>query len=739
LVKPDIDAFDPRILLGGDMGTLSTTLARLALCFSLAWVTPLHSAPSATPATLKSACDRGDANACFELAELYDEGKGVPKSVARSLLLYERSCTLGYSWGCQYLATHYDRVTAGPEDLTRAVNFYKQGCDRKNGNSCFRLGLMYDAGRGVPRDDALASKYLDLGCALGSQMCSDAESLAASAPKLQKSPAPAAQPARPTSTPAKPAQAATAKQAETPASLQIACRRNDYASCAQLGLAYDSGKGVPKNKAVAADHYRLACNGNDRLGCLLLGMALQQGDGVPRDYAAAARAYTKSCDAGSGGACDNLSRLYYNGLGVTKSIARSNQLMARSCELAHAEACTVIGARYSSGKDLAKNIPEAVRYFHRACDLNDLKACSILAGLYASGEIGGSNFAQTNALALKACNGDIGTSCFILGLYQLNGAGGQRKDFAKAAGLFDKACRLKNANGCSYLGKAYAAGEGVGRDPAKAASYARMACELDKTQCQQLASTAAASPTSPPVAQSRSGRTPQPVLPPLQANPPTGQLTLVRISAPTAPVVYFFERNSIKSISTPSRNAALIWGLSVHRAADSRLGVPASAYWQLLEIDCLEYTVMVRQDAAVDSAGKVLRAAAGTGSSKIEYRTTMAAYASVACRLGNISGEPLNSVAAAVSQVTIDCQAVTIKPAALNKGDTHVTFNASPAIAALSYNWTVSAGTILSGQGTSSILVDASIPAGESITTSVELGTHPSCRNRVASATVTMP
>ncbi len=542
-----------------------------------------------------------------------------------------------------------------------------------------------------------------------------------------------------TSTSAKSAQASPGQVAETPASLQIACRRNDYASCAKLGVAYASGKGVAKDKAIAADHYRLACSGNDRLGCFALGMALHQGDGIPRDYAAAAAAYTKACSAGSGQACTYLANLYYSGLGVTKNLATSNQLIARGCELANAEACSALGARYFIGKDMAKNTPEAVRYLQRACDLNDFNACGILAGLYTSGEIGGSNYAQINALALKACNGDRGNGCFILGLYRLEGAGGQRKDFAEAARLFDKACRLKNAYGCSYLGKAYAAGEGVGRDPAKAASYARLACELDKAQCQQMASTAAASPAAPPVAQSRSDRTPQPVSPPLQANPPSGQLTLVRISDPAAPVVYFFERNSIKSIATPARNAALIWGLSVQRAPDNRLGVPASAYWQLLEIDCLEYTVMVRQDVAVDSTGKVLRAVAGTGSSKIEYHTTMAAYASVACRLGVISGEPLNSVAAAVSQVTFNCQAVMIKPAAVTKGETYVTFNASPAIDTLSYNWTVSAGTILSGQGTSSILVNAAIPAGESITASVELGTNPSCRNRVASATVRMP
>ena len=49
------------------------------------------------------------------------------------------------------------------------------------------------------------------------------------------------------------------------------------------------------------------------------------------------------------------------------------------------------------------------------------------------------------------------------------------------------------------------------------------------------------------------------------------------------------------------------------------------------------------------------------------------------------------------------------------------------------YNWTVSAGTISSGQGTSSITVDTTNTAGQSITASVDIGGFdPSCGRNAA-------
>ncbi len=68
-----------------------------------------------------------------------------------------------------------------------------------------------------------------------------------------------------------------------------------------------------------------------------------------------------------------------------------------------------------------------------------------------------------------------------------------------------------------------------------------------------------------------------------------------------------------------------------------------------------------------------------------------------------------------------------------------ITFSASGAESMnVTYNWTVSAGTISSGQGTSSITVDTSGLGGQSVTATVELGgLDPSC-SRTASCTTSV-
>lgn len=64
-----------------------------------------------------------------------------------------------------------------------------------------------------------------------------------------------------------------------------------------------------------------------------------------------------------------------------------------------------------------------------------------------------------------------------------------------------------------------------------------------------------------------------------------------------------------------------------------------------------------------------------------------------------------------------------------------ITFTASAGDASVTYNWSVSAGTISSGQGTSSITVDTAGLGGQTVTATVELGgLDPSC-SRTASCT----
>lgn len=292
------------------------------------------------------------------------------------------------------------------------------------------------------------------------------------------------------------AQAQT-RPAENPAALQAACDRNDAAACRKLGMLYNGAGPVPANKVMAARLLRKSCEGGDNHGCVLLGITLRLGDGVPQDRVGEMAAFGKACDAGYGDACSKLSHNYLYGWGVAKDIARVNQLQGRACELgdwSSKYSCLELADRLYTGVDTPKNVSEAFRLLQRACDLNNFKACGMLAGFYFAGEDIAPDRARAFRLAVKACDGNAASGCTVAAFILTMGAGGQPQNQARAALLLQKACDLKLAIGCQYLGKAYDSGEGVARDPVKAASFARMACELDKQHC-ALAAASAASPT----------------------------------------------------------------------------------------------------------------------------------------------------------------------------------------------------------------------------------------------------
>src|SRR5439155_20970457 len=82
------------------------------------------------------------------------------------------------------------------------------------------------------------------------------------------------------------------------------------------------------------------------------------------------------------------------------------------------------------------------------------------------------------------------------------------------------------------------------------------------------------------------------------------------------------------------------------------------------------------------------------------------------------------------------CPTVTVScPSDVDQGSP-ITFTASvTGDANVTYNWSVSAGTITGGQGTSSITVDSAGLGGQTVTATVELGgLDPSC-SRTASCT----
>jgi hypothetical protein len=93
----------------------------------------------------------------------------------------------------------------------------------------------------------------------------------------------------------------------------------------------------------------------------------------------------------------------------------------------------------------------------------------------------------------------------------------------------------------------------------------------------------------------------------------------------------------------------------------------------------------------------------------------------------------------ACSPAVEKCPTFTVAQEVGKDGAATASFTLSPTRDGLSYNWTTSAGTITSGQGTAKVVI-SDPTAGEAVTASVEIGgLDTSCTSHNVSATATMP
>jgi TPR repeat protein len=106
---------------------------------------------------LETQCSAANAESCFLLGRLHDEGKNASKNKQRALDLYAKSCDGGHTKGCTALAL-------SEEDPSKAAALYTKACDGGDMWGCNNLGLKYGEGKGVPMDDEKAVQLLKKSC-----------------------------------------------------------------------------------------------------------------------------------------------------------------------------------------------------------------------------------------------------------------------------------------------------------------------------------------------------------------------------------------------------------------------------------------------------------------------------------------------------------------------------------------------------------------------------------------------
>ena len=209
----------------------------------------------------------GDANAQYELARLYYQGKGVPRDYAQAFSWYHKAADQGDGRAQNGVGFMYDTGKGIPQNYEKAAFWYRKAADQGNSKAQYGLGYLYHEGKGVGQDHnaaiALWRKAADQGNA-----------------------------------------------------------RAQYV----LGYSYFEGKDLPQDYATALAWFRKAADQDNAEAQIYLGYMYHQGKGVPLDAGEGIRWYHKAAEQGNAQAQYDLGYIYYYGVGVPQNRAEASRL-----------------------------------------------------------------------------------------------------------------------------------------------------------------------------------------------------------------------------------------------------------------------------------------------------------------------------------------------------------------------------------------------------------------------------
>jgi localization factor PodJL len=111
------------------------------------------------PSSLRTAAQRGDPAAQFEIAARFAEGKGVKQDFKQAMIWYQRSAQVGFAPSQYRLATLYERGLGGKADQDRARDWYKRAADQGNVKAMHNLAVLSTGRDNVAPDYAAAAQW----------------------------------------------------------------------------------------------------------------------------------------------------------------------------------------------------------------------------------------------------------------------------------------------------------------------------------------------------------------------------------------------------------------------------------------------------------------------------------------------------------------------------------------------------------------------------------------------------
>ena len=217
-----------------------------------------------------------------------------------------------------------------------------------------------------------------------------------------------------------------------------ACELKSAFGCRALGVVYKYG--IKENLNTIAEF-----SGKD------LGVGLNEEEKIllKLDMQKAKSAYSKSCDLGDGDGCYNLALLHHHEL--AQDLHKAMEYANKACKYGFGDGCE-IAQEIQASKD--EVLDEDALTKIAQCQNNIPQSCDAVSFLYQHGLRGAvKNQAKASQYMQKGCDLGYSHSCYILGMYQLQGYGSGAKDMRQALKNVLKACNNDPVKECNTIGK----------------------------------------------------------------------------------------------------------------------------------------------------------------------------------------------------------------------------------------------------------------------------------------------
>lgn len=129
------------------------------------------------------------------------------------------------------------------------------------------------------------------------------------------------------------------------------------------------------------------------------------------------------------------------------------------CDDSKKKDCSILAEIYHDhfyGYGTRADRQKAIQMLVKSCELNDSKSCLKLGTLADQSDypVGKSTdfFKKTHDIAQKGCNDNYAMDCSVLALLYFEGYGDLERDRGKAKEYAHKACDMKHAGSCIFIG-----------------------------------------------------------------------------------------------------------------------------------------------------------------------------------------------------------------------------------------------------------------------------------------------